>query len=116
MVWYSHLFQKFPQSAVIHTVNGFGVVNKAEVDVFLEFSCFFDIQARILAWIAMPFSRGFPDPGIKPRSPELQSDSLPCELQGLPMIQQMLAISTLISLIFLNPVCISGNSQIIVEA
>ena len=42
MVWYSHLFQKFPQSAVIHTVNGFGVVNKAEVDVFLEFSCFFN--------------------------------------------------------------------------
>ena len=42
MVWYSHLFQNFPQFIVIHTVEGFGVVNKAEIDVFLEFSYFFD--------------------------------------------------------------------------
>ena len=42
VVWYSHLFQNFPQFIVIHTVKGFGVVNKAEVDVFLELSCFFD--------------------------------------------------------------------------
>ena len=41
MVWYSHLLKKFPQFVVIHTVEGFGVVNKAEVHVFLEFSCFF---------------------------------------------------------------------------
>ena len=41
MFWYSHLFKNFPQSAVIHTVKGFGIVNKAEVDVFLELSCFF---------------------------------------------------------------------------
>ena len=41
MVWYSHLFENFPQFIVIHTVKGFGIVNKAEVDVFLEFSCFF---------------------------------------------------------------------------
>jgi len=41
MVWYSHLFQNFPHFVVIHTVKGFGIVNKAEVDVFLEFSCFF---------------------------------------------------------------------------
>ena len=41
MVWYSHLFKNFPQFVVIHTVKGFSVVNKAEVDVFLEFSCFF---------------------------------------------------------------------------
>ena len=40
VVWYSHLFQKFPQFIVIHTVKGFGVVNKAEIDVFLEISCF----------------------------------------------------------------------------
>ena len=40
MVWYSHLFQNFPQFIVIHTVKGFGVVNKAEIDVFLELSCF----------------------------------------------------------------------------
>ena len=41
MVWYSHLFKYFPQFVVIHIVKGFGMVNKAEVDVFLEFSCFF---------------------------------------------------------------------------
>ena len=42
MVWYSHLFKNFPQFVVIHTVQGFGIVNKAEIDVFLEVSCFFD--------------------------------------------------------------------------
>ena len=42
LVWYSHLFQNFPQFIVIHTVKGFVVVNKAKVDVFLELSCFFD--------------------------------------------------------------------------
>ena len=42
MVWYSLLFQNFPQFVVIHTVKGFGIVNKAEIDVFLELSCFFD--------------------------------------------------------------------------
>ena len=42
MVWYSHLFQNFPQFVVTHAVKGFGVVNKAEVDIFLELSCFFN--------------------------------------------------------------------------
>ena len=42
VVWYSHLFQNFPQFVVIHTVKGFHIVNKAEVDVFLELCCFFD--------------------------------------------------------------------------
>ena len=41
MDWYSHLFQNFPQFIVIHTVKGFGIVNKAEADVFLELSCIF---------------------------------------------------------------------------
>ena len=40
--WYCHLFQNFPQFIVIHTVKGFGIVNKAEIDVFLELSCIFD--------------------------------------------------------------------------
>ena len=39
MVWYSHLFQNFPQFVVIHTVKGFSIVNEAEVDIFLKFSC-----------------------------------------------------------------------------
>ena len=47
MVWYSHLFQNFPQFIVVHTVKGFGIVNKAEVDVFLELSCFFDDPADV---------------------------------------------------------------------
>ena len=42
MVCYSHLLENFPQFVVIHTVKGFGIVNKVEVDVFLELSCFFD--------------------------------------------------------------------------
>ena len=45
MVWYSNLFKDFPQYVVIHTVKGFDIVNKAEVDVFLEHSCFFDDPA-----------------------------------------------------------------------
>ena len=47
MVWYSHLLKNFPQFVVIHTVKGFGIVNKAEVDVFLELSCFFDDPANV---------------------------------------------------------------------
>ena len=47
VVWYAHLFQNFPQFIVIHTVKGFGIVNKAEIDVFLELSCFFDDPADV---------------------------------------------------------------------
>ena len=47
MVWYSHLFQNFPQFIVIYTVKGFGIVNKAEIDVFLELSCFFHDPADV---------------------------------------------------------------------
>ena len=47
MVWYSHLFQNFPPFIVIHIVKGFGIVNKAEIDVFLELSCFFDDPADV---------------------------------------------------------------------
>ena len=48
MVWYAHLFQNFPQFVVIHTVKGFGIVNKAEIDVFLELSAFSMIQLLLL--------------------------------------------------------------------
>ena len=47
MVWHAHLFQNFPQFIVIHTVKGFGIVNKAEIDVFLELSCFFHNPADV---------------------------------------------------------------------
>ena len=52
MVWYSHLFQNFPQFIVIHIVKGFGIVNKAELDVFLELSCFFDDPADVVNLIS----------------------------------------------------------------
>ena len=47
VVWYSHLFQNFPQFIMIHTIKGFGIVNKAEIDVFLELFCFFDDPAEV---------------------------------------------------------------------
>ena len=47
MVWYSHLLKDCAQFIVIHTVKGFGIVNKAEIDVFLELSCFFDDPADV---------------------------------------------------------------------
>ena len=54
MVWYAHLFQNFPQFFVIHTVKGFGIVNKVEVGVFLELSCFFDDSADVGNLISGP--------------------------------------------------------------
>ena len=47
MIWYPHAFKNFPQFIVIHTVKGFGIVNKAEIDVFLELSCFFNDPADV---------------------------------------------------------------------
>ena len=47
MVWYSHLFQNFPQFIVIHTIEVFGIVNKAKIDVYMELSCSFDDSADI---------------------------------------------------------------------
>ena len=52
MVWYSHLFKNFPQFVVIHTVQGFRIVNEAEVDVFLEFSLFFYDPTDVINLIA----------------------------------------------------------------
>ena len=60
VVWYSCLFQNFPQFIVIHTVKGFGIVNKVEIDVFLELSCFFDDPAdvgNLLAIYSSAFSK-----------------------------------------------------------
>ena len=56
VVWYSHLFQIFPQFVVIHTVKGFGIVNKEEVDVFMELSCFFNEQQMMTIWSLDPLS------------------------------------------------------------
>ena len=56
MVWYSHLFKNFPQFVVIHIVKGFSVVNEAEVDVFLESSCFFYDSTDVGNMIASSFA------------------------------------------------------------
>ena len=58
-VWYSHLLKNFPQFIVIHTVKGFGIVNKVEIDVFLELSCFFSDPADVGNLISgsSPFSK-----------------------------------------------------------
>ena len=47
VAWYSHLLKNFPEFVVVHTVKGFGIVNKAEVDIFLELSCFFNDPADV---------------------------------------------------------------------
>ena len=52
VVWHSHLFHNFPQFILIHTVEGFGVINKAEIDVFLELSCFFHDPADVVNLIS----------------------------------------------------------------
>ena len=59
MVCYSHLFKNFPQFIVIHTVNGFGTVNKADVEVFLELFCFFDDSMDVgnLIFVSSAFSK-----------------------------------------------------------
>ena len=54
MVWYSHLLNNFPQFIVMHTVKGFGIVNEAEIDVFLELSCFINDQADVGNLISGP--------------------------------------------------------------
>ena len=56
MVWFAHLFQNFPQFIVIYTVKGFGMVNKAEIDVFLELSCFFDDPVDVGNLISWSFA------------------------------------------------------------
>ena len=57
MVWYSHLVKNFPQFVVIHTVKGFGIVNKAQIDIFLELSCFVDdpVDVANLSLVPLPF-------------------------------------------------------------
>ena len=54
VIWYSYLFKNFPQFAVIHIIKGFGIVNKAKVDIFLELSCFFDDPADVGDLISVP--------------------------------------------------------------
>ena len=78
MVWYSHLLKTFPQFVVIHTVKGFGIVNKAEIDVFLELSCFFHDPVDVGNLISG--SSAFSKSSLK--FTIFQVNSLPSEPQG----------------------------------
>ena len=95
MVWYSHLFQNFPQFAVIHTDKGF---NESESHSIVYNSLrhhglvYGILQARILEWVAFPFSRDLLNSGIEPRSPTLQVDSLPAEPQVLVILKVLIQI------------------------
>ena len=90
VVWYSHLFQSFLEVIVIHTVKGFGIVNKAEIGVFLELSCFFDdpVDVGNLISGSSAFSKtslnisggveiksGYCDPVLPPAQPDSYSSS-----------------------------------------
>ena len=68
VVWYSHLLKDFPQFIVIHTVKGFGIVNKAEIDVFLELPCFFYDPAHTYIYVYIWKSKWQPTPVLLPRN------------------------------------------------
>ena len=92
LVWYSHLLRNFPQFVVIHTVKGFGIVNKAEIDVFLELFLFLMIQRMLTIWCLVPLS--YLNPAWTSRSSQftycwnltwriLSITSLACEMSAI---------------------------------
>ena len=92
MVWYSHLLKNFPQFVVIHTVKGFGVVNKADVDVLRELSCFCDDPADVGNLISGPSTFSKPSMNIwmfsvhvvlKPSLENLSITLLACEMSAI---------------------------------
>ena len=125
---YSHLFQNFPQFVVIHTVKGFGIVDKEEIDIFLELSCFFDDPTDVVNLISgssafsksslniwkfmvhvllKPGLKNFPQflviPTVKGFGVVNKADvDVFLELLGFSVIQQMLFFSSLVPLSFLN--------------
>ena len=76
MVWYSHLFQSFPQFIVIHTVKGFGIVNKAEIDVFLELSCFFKVYYIEILFQVVPRSLKIQEEAVLTKSKKVPENHL----------------------------------------
>ena len=92
LVWHSHLLKNFPQFIVIHIVKGFGIVNKAEIDVFLELSCFFDDPMDVANLISG--SSAFPKISLniwkftvhillKPGLENLEHTLLACEMSAI---------------------------------
>ena len=96
MVGYSHLLKNFPQFIVIHTVKGFGIVNKAEIDVFLELSCFFDDPAKqgLIEWLM--FLNLEPQNGNSAKLYTLHCEKSPRHVTNL-----FICVSYLINFIFL---------------
>ena len=85
VVWYSHLFQNFPQLILIHTVKGFGIINNAEVDVFQEFSCFFDDTTDLAIWSLVPLP--FLNPAWTPGSSQFTYCwSLACRILSFTLL------------------------------
>ena len=81
MVWYSHLFQNFPQFIVIHTVKGFGIVNKVEIDVFLELQ-YFGYQKRWQEYTEELYKKDLHNPGNHDGViTDLEPDILECEVK-----------------------------------
>ena len=112
VVWYSHLLKNFPQVIVIDTLKGVGIVNKAEIDVFLELSCFFDDPVNVGNWISG--SSAFSKTSLNIRkftvhillNPGLENFEYWVSQKvylGFSIIQQMLAIGSLVPLPFLKP-------------
>ena len=85
MVWYSHHLKNFPEFVVIHTVKGFSIVNKAEVDVFLELSGFFDDPADVSNLISG--SSAVSKTSLKPSDSALRYESL---VMGLKMTERVI--------------------------
>ena len=105
VVWYSHLFQNFPQFLVIHTVKGFGIVNKAEIDVFLELSWFFNDPADVGNLISG--SSAFSKTSLYfPKKISVVFFFLLCVrnvcLEGLKIPKCSLCLSNIESLVFIN--------------
>ena len=85
VIWYSHLLENFPQCIVIHTVKGFGIVKKAEIDVFLELSCFFDDPVDVVNLISG--SSAVSKTSLKPSDSALRYESL---VMGLKMTERVI--------------------------
>ena len=111
MVWYSHLFQNFPQFIVIYTVKGIGIVNKAEIDIFLELFCFFHDPADVgnLSLVPLPF--------LKPAWTSGSSWftfcwSLAWRILSITLLAcEMSAIVRYLSILILISICINGGGE-----
>ena len=86
VVWYPHLFQNFPQFIVIHIVKGFGIVNKAEIDVFLELSCF------LFKLVQSPLPILLSDSSVAQSCLTL-CDPVDCSMLGFPVHHQLLELA-----------------------